>query len=69
MSKPKKRAPLPAPLPCPFCGKKSYVEDWHGGLPGRKAVSCPNARCHAAPIVIGKNIREAIQRWNKRAKP
>ena len=65
MSKPK---PLPAPLPCPFCGGKPATDNRGPDWTDPYAVYCYARRCPATPMIYGSTMRIAIQHWNKRAK-
>lgn len=53
-------------LPCPFCGHNPTMEHWHGGGPQKRAISCENDDCAAAPMVTGSTARKAAEKWNQR---
>ena len=54
--------------PCPFCGKKPYIERWSsGGM--IYMVKCNNPDC-PVPVVsypTGYNLVDVIDDWNRRA--
>ena len=58
-------APLPALLPCPFCGNKAAEYDAAAG--SEHEVSCPNTDCSVTACVFAPTRAEAIARWNTRA--
>jgi hypothetical protein len=57
------------PLQCPFCGGIPKVEPWHGGGPDKHLVHCTTLRCHVGPGCSGETKDQAVNRWNRRAKP
>ena len=66
MSKPKK--PLPAPERCPFCGGKPRNDNSGPRWDEPYAIYCRSTKCRVNPIVFGRTVHIALQRWNKRAK-
>ena len=54
---------------CPFCGSAAQVEFWHGGRPSKRMISCSGnvAECEVSPGVTGQTLKEARDRWSRRA--
>jgi|GEM_PF-7108351 len=57
--------PLPALLPCPFCGNEAAEFDAAEG--SEHEVSCPSADCAVTACVFAPTRTEAIALWNTRA--
>lgn len=50
---------------CPWCGRCPYVGEY--GVWGRVRVQCVNSRCAIQAWAFGRDVAQAIRRWNKRA--
>ena len=53
-------------LGCPFCGRRPFVEPWHGGGPDKHAVDCIHDECTVNPQTTGETLQEALNNWNTR---
>lgn len=55
-----------SPLPCPFCGGPSLIQQWHGGGPSKRMICCDTDDCKVRPQVTGSTRSRAIAAWNAR---
>lgn len=55
--------------PCPFCGGKAKIDEWHNFDKDLFTVECAcNNKCNVRPMThFCKTEQEAIEAWNRRA--
>lgn len=58
--------PLPALLPCPFCGNQPHESDDNSYGDYQYQISCPDEHCLTS-YCLAPTEAEAIARWNSRA--
>ena len=51
--------------PCPFCGKQPEVTQTNSGR--TYFVECKNNHCESVVYTGGSTLKEAAEKWNKRA--
>ena len=59
--------PSPNLKPCPFCGEKAHLYEWHGDFRSIYIVRCDTPRCIGNHTVSWTHRSEAVAAWNRRA--
>ena len=63
LGKPKRTPPL---LPCPFCGDKARLVEYHGSASDRWSVECGNLGCFVQPVSHRDTKERTVNGWNTR---